>query len=227
MKIAMLAHGTRGDVQPALAIGTTLQQRGHTVTMCVNADLAEWVGRAGLNVVASDLDVGRFLHSAEAREILAKGRISTLVRRVTADERRVNASIVEASLTAAKGADLVVSTLGMALRGMTLSAVTGVPGVNVWFAPMASTGQWASPALPVRDLRLPWANRATFRAFESMLWKQSRGNLDDLCDHLGAPRMEGPPSIDATPGLHVYSPRLVPGRRCCRPTSGNGSARRS
>lgn len=93
MKIALLAHGTRGDVQPALAIGSVLHNRGHSVRLCVNADLAAWAARSGLPVTSSALDVGRFLNSDEAREILARGRISTLVRRVTADERKADASI--------------------------------------------------------------------------------------------------------------------------------------
>jgi len=61
MKVAFLAHGTRGDIQPAL-------------------------------------------QSGEAREILAKGRISTLVRRVTADE-----SIAKAVVETTTDADLIES----------------------------------------------------------------------------------------------------------------------
>jgi sterol 3beta-glucosyltransferase len=58
MKVALLAHGTRGDVQPAVAVANRLAHRGHQPVLCVNADLAGWAGRSGHRVVASDLDAG-------------------------------------------------------------------------------------------------------------------------------------------------------------------------
>ena len=208
MKVALLAHGTRGDVQPALALGDRLAHRGHEVALCVNHDLAGWASRSGMPVVASELDVGRFLHSEEARRMLASGRIGPLVRRVTADERRVNPSIVEACVDAAHDADLVVSTIGMALRGLCLGRALGVPAVNLLYAPLTTTAEFASIASPVRDLRVGTANRATYRAFHTLLWRQSRANLDDMCHRLDLPRLRRA-SLDQLPGLHAYSPRLV------------------
>jgi sterol 3beta-glucosyltransferase len=210
MKVAFLAHGTRGDIQPALAIGAVLARRGHSIDLCVNADLADWARRSGLKVTASDLDVGRFLQSDEAREILAKGRISTLVRRVTADERRADESIAKAVVETTTDADLVVSTLGMALRGAAVHETTGKPAMNLWCAPLTPTGQWASLASPVRDLRAGWANRLTFKVFHDLLWRQSRPSVDVLCDHLGADRLSRRPDLEGIPSLHVVSPGLVP-----------------
>ncbi|TCO28232.1 sterol 3beta-glucosyltransferase [Kribbella steppae] len=210
MKVAFLAHGTRGDIQPALAIGAVLDRRGHSVNLCVNADLADWATRSGLKVTASDLDVGRFLQSDEAREILAKGRISTLVRRVTADERRADESIAKAVVETTTDADVIVSTLGMALRGAAVHETIGTPAMNLYCAPLTPTGQWASLASPVRDLRAGWANRLSFKVFHDLLWRQSRPSVDHLCDQLGAERLSSRPALEAIPSLHVVSPQLVP-----------------
>ncbi len=161
-------------------------------------------------MTASDLDVGRFLQSDEARDILAKGRISTLVRRVTADERLADESIARAVVETTTDAELVVSTLGMALRGAALHEVTGTPAMNLWCAPLTPTGQWAGPAGPVRDLRAGWANRLTFKVFHDLLWKQSRPSVNVLCDQLGVERLSRRPDLEAIPSLHVVSPGLVP-----------------
>lgn len=210
MKIAMLAHGTRGDIQPALAIGSVLRDRGHSVRLCVNADLAEWAARSGLPVTSSDLDVGRFLNSEEAREILARGKISTLVRRVTADERRADASISKAAVEVAHDADLILSTLGMALRGAALHEVTGRPAASLLCAPMTPTAAWASLASPVRDFRVGRLNRLTFAAFDNLLWRQSKPSIDRLCEQLGVAPIDRRLRIGALPAVHAYSPRLVP-----------------
>jgi sterol 3beta-glucosyltransferase len=210
MKIAFLAHGTRGDVQPALAIGSVLRDRGHSVRLCVNADLAEWAARSGLPVTPSDLDVGRFLNSEEARDILARGRIATLVRRVTADERQADASIAKAVVEVSHDADLTLSTLGMALRGAALREVTGRPAASLLCAPMTPTAAWASLAGPVRNFGVGRANRLTFAAFDNLLWRQSKPSVHRLCQQLGVPPIERRLRIGDLPAVHAYSPRLVP-----------------
>jgi sterol 3beta-glucosyltransferase len=209
MRVAILAHGTRGDVQPAVAVGDRLVQRGHEVAVAVNADLAGWVRRAGLEVVPSTLDVGGFLNSDRARRFLATGRFATLVREVTMDERRVNDSIVEACLACAEGADVVLSTVSMMYRGAVAAAAAQIPSGHLFYYPYPPTGRWASLATGVRDFRLPAMNRATFRVFNAMMWRQSRANIDDMCDAAGVPRFRRRPRVEDVPSATTCSPVLA------------------
>jgi sterol 3beta-glucosyltransferase len=209
MRVAILAHGTRGDVQPAVAVGDRLVRRGHEVAVAVNADLAEWVRRAGLEVVPSKLDVGGFLNSDRARGFLATGRFATLVREVTADERRVNDSIVEACLACAEGADVVLSTVSMMYRGAVAAAAAGIPSGHLFYYPYPPTGRWASLATGVRDLRVPGLNRASFRVFDALMWRQSRANIDDMCDAAGVPRFRRRPRVEDVPSATTCSPVLA------------------
>ncbi len=94
-----------------VAVGDELARRGHEIVVVVNADLAGWYARAGLEVLATDLDVGRFLGSEQARRFLATGRVRETVRRIAADECAVNDSITRACLQACVGADLILCTL--------------------------------------------------------------------------------------------------------------------
>lgn len=209
MRVAILAAGTRGDVQPVLAVGDELARRRHSVVMAVNDDLADWVGRAGLEVVPTGLDVGRFLHSVEARRFLAHGRIGATLRRIAADERRVNDSIVAACVQAAEGADLVLTTLMTSFRGRCLREATGVAHRTLHYFPVLPTGDWAALVSGVRDLRLPALNRASWRVFEGLLRSQHRANADDMCDTLGIPRLGRPPDDDL-PALQLYSGHVAP-----------------
>ena len=47
MKVTLVSVGTRGDVQPMVALGKTLQQRGHTVKIAAPPDFAEWITGQG------------------------------------------------------------------------------------------------------------------------------------------------------------------------------------
>ncbi len=52
MHIVLAPVGTRGDVQPLLALGVRLAQRGHEVTFCAPANFAEWVRSFKLRYVS-------------------------------------------------------------------------------------------------------------------------------------------------------------------------------
>src|ERR1700754_3845390 len=52
MKFALACYGSRGDVEPCVAVGRELQRRGHEVRMAVPADLVGFVEAAGLAAVA-------------------------------------------------------------------------------------------------------------------------------------------------------------------------------
>ncbi|WP_406814459.1 glycosyltransferase [Mycobacterium sp. M23085] len=52
MKVLLAVHGTRGDIEPAAAIGRELLRRGHDVCMAVPPHMCAFVESAGLDVVA-------------------------------------------------------------------------------------------------------------------------------------------------------------------------------
>jgi len=58
MRIAIAAIGTRGDVQPMIALGRGLACAGHEVTMIAGSNFADWVAGHGLRFVPSlDMEV--------------------------------------------------------------------------------------------------------------------------------------------------------------------------
>jgi sterol 3beta-glucosyltransferase len=50
MRIAIIAMGTRGDVQPYLALGKGLQAAGHLVRLITHENFAQLVSSYGLDV---------------------------------------------------------------------------------------------------------------------------------------------------------------------------------
>ncbi|MBN3459542.1 glycosyltransferase [Mycobacterium sp. DSM 3803] len=56
MKLVLAAYGTRGDIEPSVAVGRELQRRGHEVTIAVPPDLVGFAESAGLAAVPYGLD---------------------------------------------------------------------------------------------------------------------------------------------------------------------------
>jgi vancomycin aglycone glucosyltransferase len=42
MRVLLAAVGTRGDVQPALALALELRKLGHAVRLCISPNFVEW-----------------------------------------------------------------------------------------------------------------------------------------------------------------------------------------
>ena len=70
MKILIATLGTRGDVQPYVALGRALMESGHEVTICTCAHFEPFVREHGLGHAHVNNDFIDFMHSPEGKIIL-------------------------------------------------------------------------------------------------------------------------------------------------------------
>jgi sterol 3beta-glucosyltransferase len=73
MKITLLATGSRGDVQPFLALGVGLLAAGHEVDFATNFHYAEWAQSYGVNVLPIQWDIRSVFSTPEAQAMINKG----------------------------------------------------------------------------------------------------------------------------------------------------------
>src|SRR5215510_669655 len=57
MQITFIAYGTRGDVQPAIALGRALRARGHEVRLLASLHDKPWIERYGLSAAPARVDM--------------------------------------------------------------------------------------------------------------------------------------------------------------------------
>lgn len=63
MKVTLVTVGTRGDVQPMLALGQTLQARGHTVKIAAPPNFADWITNHGFAFAPVGADKKQYLQN--------------------------------------------------------------------------------------------------------------------------------------------------------------------
>ncbi|MBO6763513.1 glycosyltransferase [Maricaulis sp.] len=163
MRIAIHAFGTRGDVQPYIALGLELQGRGHDVTLSVPRDFTAWVEGFGLAARAFDLDMGAYLREADALG-LTRNPLNAFRYR-----RRMVDPMIEATLTegieGARGADIVVA------HPKCLFSATGAEAAGAGFvmtAPLpaiAPTHAFPMPGTFAKDHGRFW-NRLSWRPLD-------------------------------------------------------------
>jgi sterol 3beta-glucosyltransferase len=71
MRITVLAAGSRGDVQPYVALGLGLQQAGHEVKLVASNDFKAFIENRGLGFFPAGVDMHRLLQADESRATLA------------------------------------------------------------------------------------------------------------------------------------------------------------
>src|SRR5512140_3142088 len=131
MRIALLTYGTRGDVQPLVALAVGLQEAGHTVRLAAPRRFASLAAQHGLAFAAlpgDPEDLSRRLN--EARGALAE------IRAVTGFAFAIAGEVARAAFAACDDADLIVHSLLFTTGGHSLARRRGIPDVSVQTMPL-------------------------------------------------------------------------------------------
>ncbi|WP_030163570.1 glycosyltransferase [Spirillospora albida] len=215
-RIVIFAAGSRGDIQPCVALGRELRARGREVRLVASARYAPMALAAGLDLAPLTADPTEILESDAGQELLAGGRDPVKFLR---GFRRILGPMAERLLTesldACKGADLILGpTLGFLPRH--IGEHLGVPWALIHFQPSQPTGAFPHPFVPRARLLGPLGNRASFRAVDQIAWQLARPFIDPWRSGalgLGRLSLRGPMAAvrrDGTPVLACFSPAVVP-----------------
>ncbi|WP_227983778.1 glycosyltransferase [Nocardia spumae] len=216
MRIAIPLTGTRGDVQPVLALGLELRRRGHDVVLGAPPNLVEFAASAGLSAQACGPDVQQLYSSEEGQRALAAGntlRLMQLVARQMAEYAdRMNREVVEVCA----GAELIVASTVTEDRATSVAEAMDVPLVSLHYYPARANGAYPFPgALPPSWVPPAAVNRATWTVAENLRRVVFMRYLNDLRATLGLPKSRaGIAAVMArrrVPEIQIYDPALVPG----------------
>ncbi|MFO0889615.1 MAG: glycosyltransferase [Isosphaeraceae bacterium] len=219
MRVLLLTLGTRGDVQPFLALGRALKGRGHEVTVCTCCGMAPFVEENGLRYAYLNNDILELAGGEVGRRAVSEtGVLGSL--RWTAEAARLFKPIFRRALAeewqAAQGAEVVVYH-PQAVGGYHIAEALGIPGVMADPLPMwVPTAAFPNLAAPDPGFGGRY-NRMTYRAM-SLLTRAMYGSVVTRWrkEALGLPRRplfadelaraDGRP----VPVLLGFSPSVVP-----------------
>src|SRR5512137_2228809 len=108
MRIAIIAPGSRGDIQPYVALGKGLKAAGHGVRIVTTQDHAQLVSEHGLELWPIAFDVQRAIQDEKTSATLESGKLFASFRRFAEIARRGSRLIAEKSLEACRDTDAVL-----------------------------------------------------------------------------------------------------------------------
>ncbi len=176
MRIAIVALGSRGDVQPYIALGQGLGDAGHRVRLITHENFAALAATYGLETHTVRGDVQAVAESEEMRALLAKGNFLAITRRTAQEAKRAMQHWAEDGLAACRGVELIVAGIGGLFIGLALAEKLDIPLMQAYLVPFTPTRAFPGVLLPVALPRLGGGfNRLSHHLVRQVMWQGSRG----------------------------------------------------
>ena len=216
MRIAIIALGSRGDVQPYIALGRGLNQAGHTVRLVTNKNYGPLVQSHGLDFWPLFVDIQAIAKSPEMQAQLEKGSFIAVMRYALKAAQEAALHWGREGLEACRGMDMLMAGLGGLFLGTALAEKLDLPLLQAHYVPFTPTGDFPGALFPPAVAKLGGvANRLSHHLTRQMLWQQSRpADMPMRQQVLGLPPAPffGPfnaQPLQGLPILYGFSPSVI------------------
>lgn len=218
MRVVILTLGTRGDVQPYVALGLGLRAAGYTVAVGATNEFEDFVTLRGLNFVPLGFGFQEMMATDTARSAVESGN-NTLdaLRKLLQTARPYIRMLLNVLWAASQEADVLIFSTATLYAGYHIAEKLNRP---VFFANpfMPPTRTMANPVAP---FRLPWSNGwynlATHYLVQQTFWQLSRAGFrawrEETLGLPPCPARQSPyhlPNGDPIPIIYGNSPTILP-----------------
>ncbi len=214
MNITVLATGSRGDVQPFIALAYGLAQAGHEVRLVSNVQYAAWAARYGLSFGPVDWDAQQTLRDSPPPSHIEWRDLPGQIRRANQNTRQIFARAQADSWAHCQDAECLVYSL-ISPWGQSIAERLGIPALPGFLHPLTPTRQFPAQLI-LRNLGGA-LNYLSHLLGEQALWLTVRGAINDFRrQNLGLPAypfnetLLGRLRRERTPILYSLSPSLIP-----------------
>ena len=215
MRIAIIASGSRGDVEPYVALGKGLQAAGHVVRLVTHRDFESLVTAHGVEfwpVAGSVQDVAESMAA-----LIENGNFLAILAQMGKEAQRGALALASASLEACQGMELVVAGIGGVFVGIAIAEKLGIPLLQAYYIPFTPTRAYPAFVVPKPPSFLgTLLNRPSYQVARQMMWQPFR-SADKRArrEVLGLPAAPffGPfnsKCVQGQPIIYGYSPAVIP-----------------
>jgi len=212
--INILTIGSRGDVQPYLALGVGLKRAGYQVRLTTHDTFKDLIKSYGLDFFPIGGNVQAIVQGEAGQATIESGRnpfkaLSCLAQALAP----IMVESLDNTWKSCQDADLVISS-GTAFWGDDAAARLGIPSVVAMLQPLLKNHAFPHPMLPPRSLG-GWGNGLTYEFFNRFYWQLFKAPIN----HWRQKTLQMPPSNACPflsdrwrtlPKLFGYSPTVIP-----------------
>jgi sterol 3beta-glucosyltransferase len=217
MRIAIIALGSRGDVQPYLALGKGLKAAGHFVRLITHENFEKLVTSHGLEFCPAKGNVQEVMESPELRKLLEQGNFLAINKYTSKLVKDISIDWARDGLIACEGVDLLIAGVGGLYLAISLAEKLRIPFLQAYIFPFTPTKDFPAILLPQSIGKLGGTvNRLSHHLFRQIMWQASRkadrSARQQVLNLPPAPFLGSynSPILRQYPTLYGFSPSVIP-----------------
>jgi UDP:flavonoid glycosyltransferase YjiC (YdhE family) len=183
MQVLIVTMGSRGDVQPYIALGQGLQAAGHVVKIATHCNFQSFVEEHGLLFAPLRADMQALMKTGSGQRMWASGANSALyAHRFFQTVRPLTRLIAEDCLHACRGADVVLGSMLGYWMAYSAAEKLQLPLHAAYLQPAHPTGLYPNAMfmpLPEHVKNRARYNRFSYPAFYRVLWLLAASMYND------------------------------------------------
>ncbi|PWN52669.1 hypothetical protein IE53DRAFT_384854 [Violaceomyces palustris] len=207
MRIYCLTIGSRGDVQPYIALAKGLKEHNHTPVIVSHPEYKGWVESHGIEFRGVGGDPGALMKLSVEHRIFSPAFFKESIGkfRVWLDE------LLRECWEQCQGADLLIESPST-MAGIHVAEGLNIPYFRAFTMPWTKTSAYPQAfSVPAIDMGASY-NSSSYVLFDQVLWRATSGQVNRWRKH-----MVGIPPTDLTklqpdnvPFIYNFSPAVVP-----------------
>lgn len=189
MKLTLIAIGSRGDVQPIVALGRGLLDAGYGVQMVTMASFEPMVRGQGLDFFPVAGDAQALTNEMMLAGMKGNGlNLLSMYRGIMRTFGAMTQSYQETfAADALRDSDAILSQLPGGFYGYDLAEHLRVPYIALSVIPQEITGAYPLSLLPIQSSFGAWYNRLTYYMGQQLAWHPFRNSINEFRQQLGLP----------------------------------------
>ncbi len=188
MKIGIFTYGTRGDVQPYIALALGLMEKGHQVTLAAPENFKDFVEGFGIAFHPLYGNVEEGMNSAEGRSVLRSENTIKLMKYFFKVLHDVRVPLRKSYLEAFDKVDfIIVNAATLVITSAIAEKQNKKLALSYFMPPVVSTAEF--PLADFDFFNFSWYNKLTYKLAHAFYWKFVKEETNEFRRELGLPML--------------------------------------
>jgi len=212
MHIGLFTYGSRGDVQPYIALALRLIDDGYSVTLAAPENFKGFVESYHVPFFPVVGNAEEIVHSPECEKIIKSGNNLAFIKFVFNSLSNRRSELFDGILSFCKSVDAIVAnnigatTISVAVEKLNLKMI--ILQLN---PPVIETSAFPVPGMPVPNL--VWLNKLSYQLFYKLMWYYAKKDINEFRNRIGLPLSRNSVfkniSDANVPVIHAFSKELI------------------
>jgi len=212
MHYSLVTYGSRGDIQPFVALALGLMAKGHKVTLAAPENFNSFITSYGVGFYPLHGDAEALVTSPGFSNAVRSGSNLAFLKVALKKAHQIRGPLFDGICKACESADAIIVVNTCVFYAAAIAERFNKKWLIVQLnPPMIPTR--AFPMLMHNFPDIAWLNPYSYRLINSILWRLGKKDALELRQRLGLPLLKG--SLynkimrDKVPMIHAYSPELI------------------